>query len=79
MSKCVISCLPQLKEIAKSTPKIRKEILQGANSKILRSIVECIENILRANIQLKKKNIQKLRRHKNILRNISNKGERLNP
>lgn len=77
MSKCVIACLPQLHELAHSSPKKRKLILQSANTKIIRSIVECIQNVLKGNIQMQNKNIQKLRRHKTVLRNIIHKGNRL--
>ena len=54
-----------------------KKILEAANLMIIKSIVECIENVLSGNIHLEKDNFDKLKRHRAILRKISKKGNRL--
>lgn len=70
MSKCVIHHLPKLRELSRTTPKNRRKILEKANLELIKSIVECVENVLRGNIVLKKKCKEKLSRYKKILHQI---------
>lgn len=77
MSKCVIAQLPKLTELSKATPKNRRKILEKANLELIKSIVECIENVLKGNIELKKKCKEKLVRYKSILRKIFSSGNKL--
>lgn len=53
MSQCVVSHLPILDKLANATPKERKKILEKANSSLIKSIVECVENVLKGNVKLK--------------------------
>lgn len=71
MSKCVIKHIHLLNELAKAKPSQRKEILKNANFGLIKSIVECIENVLNGNVKLDKNHIKKLKRHKVQLRKIN--------
>lgn len=77
MSKCVIKHLPVLKELATTTPKKRRKLLEAANLELIKSIVECIENVLKGNVQLKKKCVEKLKRYKTTLHKIFNTTNKL--
>lgn len=77
MSATVFKCLPELKNLAKAKPRERRKLLQVANLMLIRSIVECVQNVLKGNIQLKKCSIDKLRTHKKILRKIRSQGNKL--
>lgn len=77
MSKCVIKHLPVLKELAITTPKKRLKLLEAANLELIKSIVECVENVLKGNVTLKKKCINKLKKFKTILHKIFNTGKKL--
>lgn len=70
MSRCVITHLSKLKELSKATPKNRRKLLEKANLDLIKSIVECVENVLKGNVTLKKKCKEKLSRYKTILRKI---------
>lgn len=77
MSKCVIKHLPTLQELATTTSNKRRKILQVASLQLIKSIVECIENVLKGNVTLKKKCVDKLKKYKTILRKIKNSGKKL--
>lgn len=77
MSKCVIKHLPILKELATSTPKKRRKILEEASLELIKSIVECVENVLKGNVTLKKKCVTKLKKYKTILHKVFNTGKKL--
>lgn len=77
MSQCVFSQLPILERLAKAKPKERKKILESANSTLIQSIVECVENVLVGNVKLKKACLKKLQKFKNILRKINTTGRKL--
>lgn len=77
MSKYVIKHLPVLKELATTSSKKRRMILEDASLELIKSIVECIENVLKGNVTLKKKCVDKLKRYKTILRKIFNSGKKL--
>lgn len=77
MSQCVISQLFKLNELICAKPKDRKKLLEKANTKLIKSIVECIENVLKGNLRLKKQSSEKLRKHKSVLRKIYNSGKKL--
>lgn len=70
MSKCLFKQLPKLNELAQARPKVRKQILEKANLVLIKSIVECIENVLKGNISLTKQCKEKLKKYKGILRKI---------
>lgn len=77
MSQCVISNLPFLDKLSKLPPKERKKMIESANSKLIQSIVECIENVLNGNVVLKEDSVSKPKKHKNILCKIKNAGRKL--
>lgn len=77
MSECVISQLHKLNELVCAKPGEREKLLKKANTKLIKSIVECIENVLKGNIHLKKENTKKLQKHKSVLRKIYNSDNKL--
>lgn len=77
MSECVFKHLSKLNTIAHAKPKIRKQILEKANLALIKSIVECIENVLKGNISLNKQCKEKLKKYKSILRKIFNAEKKL--
>lgn len=77
MSKCVIKNLPVLEERATTTSKKRRKILEDTSLELIKSIVECIENVLKGNVVLKKKCLNKLKKYKSILHKIFSTGQKL--
>lgn len=77
MSQHVISHLPKLKSLIQLTPRKRRDLLEKANLQFIKSIVECVENVMRGNIQLKRECKDKLKKYKAILRKIFNSGNKL--
>lgn len=77
MSQHVISNLPKLKNLINLTPKKRRDLLVKANLQFIKSIVECVENVMSGNIQLKKKCKDKLKKYKAVLRKIFNSDNKL--
>lgn len=77
MSQHVISHLPKLENLIKLTPRKRRDLLEKANLKFIKSIVECIENVMSGNIQLKRECREKLKKYKAVLRKIFNSGNKL--
>lgn len=77
MSQHVISNLPKLKHLIQLAPRKRRELLEKANLQFIKSIVECIENVMRGNIQLKRECKEKLKKYKTILRKIFNSANKL--
>lgn len=70
MSQHVISNLPKLQNLIKLTPKKRRDLLEKASLQFIKSIVECVENVMRGNVQLKRDCREKLNKYKAILRKI---------
>lgn len=70
MSECVVSQLPLLSAIANANPRKRKEMLKSAKFDLIKSIVECIENILKGNFKIKKAILKKLKRYKTVLKKL---------
>lgn len=77
MSQHVIAHLPRLQSLTKLTPRKRRDLLEKANLQFFKSIVECIENVMKGNIQLKKKCREKLLKYKTVLRRILHSGKKL--
>lgn len=67
---CVRKHLPLLQTIQKAKPKLRKEILKNADTSLIKTIIECVHNVLVGNVPLENKNKKKLLRYKNILRSL---------
>lgn len=77
MSQHVISHLPKLQSLIKLTPRKRRDQLEKANLQFIKSIVECIENVMKGNIQLKRECREKLKKYKTVLRRIFHGGNKL--
>lgn len=77
MSQCVFAQLPLLDKLAKASPKERKKILEKANFELIKSIIECTQNVLNGNVELEDKCFIKLKKHKKILRRINSAKEKL--
>lgn len=77
MSKCVIKNLPALHELATTSAKNRRKILEKASLQLIKAIVECIENVLKGNVTLKKSNIKKLKSYKTTICKIFNTKKKL--
>lgn len=76
MSKCVIKHMHLLNALARAKPSERRELLKKSNFGLIKSIVECIENVLNGNVKLDKSHIKKLKRHKTQLRKIHSSGKK---
>lgn len=76
MSTCVIKHIHLLDALAKAKPAERKSILKKSNFGLIKSIVECIENVLDGNVKLDKKRIKKLKKYKAQLRKIYASGRK---
>lgn len=77
MSQRIISHLPKLESLIKLSPRKRRDLLEKANLQFIKSIVECVENVMNGNIQLKRECKEKLKKYKAILRKIFNSGKKL--
>lgn len=77
MTQHIISHLPKLKSLIKLTPRKRRDLLEKANLQFIKSIVECIENVMKGNIQIKRACKEKLRKYKAVLRKIFHSGNKL--
>lgn len=51
-------------------------MLKSSNFGLIKSIVECIENVLDGNVKLDKNRIKKLKKYKNQLRKIYTSGKK---
>lgn len=70
MSSLVRQQAPLLHLLLSAKPFLRRDILKGASSQLILSIVECAVNILSGRINLSKNQIKKLSKHKKLLREI---------
>lgn len=77
MSQCVIKNLPILGKLSKAKPKERKMLLKAASSQLVKSILECIKNVLKGNVSLNRKCIIRLKKHKAVLRSINTRGTKI--
>lgn len=78
MSSLVLKQLPLLELLAKVNGKSRQKILKCCDLDLIEAIAECIFNVLRKNIQLRKTHVNKLRKHKTTLRRLVNPKNKLN-
>ena len=62
-----------LQVLQKAPPKQRKAILSTATRDLVLCISEIVDNILKGNLKLTKKQVARLKRYKNVLRNMANK------
>ena len=66
-----------LRLLTKAKPKVRKALLQNADSDLIRSICECSYNVLQGNVPLNKREKNKLKKYKKELRYLVKKGPTL--
>lgn len=69
MSTCTEQTLELLKLISKS--KNSKKIIQKAPNSVIKSLCECVLNVLHGNVPLTKKQLEHLSKHKRCLRKLS--------
>lgn len=72
MSSLIIKQLPLLELLTKVNVKSRKKILNNCDSNLIKAITECVFNVLRKNVQLTQKRIDKLKKYKGTLRKLAN-------
>lgn len=77
MSQRLISHLSKLEKLIKAKPQKRRLLLQKGSLLFIKTIVECLENVMSGNIQLKRECKQKLMKYKTILRKIFNSENKL--
>lgn len=70
MSSLIKKQAPLLHLLISAKPCLRKDILKGASSELILSIVECAFNVLNGRINLNKKQIKKLSKYKSTIRNL---------
>lgn len=77
MSQRVLADLPKLQSLINLAPQKRRAMLEKSTLKFIKSIVECIENVMKGNIHLESPCKEKLKKHKTVLRRIFNSGKQL--
>lgn len=78
MSELVKRQAPLLHLLVSAKPCLRKDILLGASSQLILSIVECAFNVLNGRINLNENQKKKLSKHKTLLRNIVKNRNKVN-
>lgn len=73
MSKRIKDNQPFLHLLARSGSKRRKQLLQQATKDELTSLFEICLNIIKGNIPLKPKDLKRFKRHKGLLRTLSDR------
>jgi len=73
MYKRLLAQEPFLRLISRSSPKKRKQLLQQASKKELTTLFEICLNIIKGNIPLNSTQFKNLKRHKKLIRTLSNK------
>lgn len=56
--------------LAQAPPKMRKAILTHANEPLVRTLTECVYNVLRGNVPVKACDFKKLKRFRSKLRKV---------
>lgn len=72
MSSLIIKQLPLLEVLTKVNDKSRKKILNCCDQRLTEAIVECVYNVLRNNVKISQKRVEKLKKYKNTLRHLAN-------
>ena len=65
--------LPLLQYPAKGKPRINKAIIEESNPEVIKVICECAKNTLYGNVKLSPVHLNKLKRYKTQLRQLSDK------
>ena len=69
--RCVKRHYKTLRAICKSKAQKRKQILQNASGDVIRSVSQVIKNTLKGNVPVSQRQKDRLRRHKQVLRQLS--------
>jgi len=64
-----------LRVLQRAKPSVRKAILKEADRALVYSICELCDNTLSGNVPLTPAQIQKLKKHKNVLKKLAKRGE----
>ena len=56
-----------LKTLAQSKPHMRKATIKGAGTSLIKCLSDCMNNTLKGNVNMSKRQYRKLRRHKHDL------------
>lgn len=68
-------CKDILRVLKKAKPALRKSILERADKGIIYSICELCDNTLAGNVPLTEKHKRKIKKYKNILRELVKRGD----
>ena len=71
MSARVKKHLPLYKWLCHSNPKSTRAVLQVADKDVIDGLCECSYNVLKGNVPLKPEQKRRLKRHKQVLRELS--------
>lgn len=63
--------LPDLAFLGTCNPKIRKYILENADKKLIDAIRECLHNLLKGNLPIKKNDMKTIKKHKKYIRMVA--------
>ena len=59
-----------LRVILNAKPELRNAMLKNADKKLVRTICECVLNVINGNVKVDDKNKKKLAKHKCLLRKV---------
>jgi len=77
MNRSIRNNIDALRLLAKSKrPKQCKAIIEAADKDLIRCLCECIQNVMVGNVPIPQSKRTRLKRHRNILRNIVDKRTR---
>ena len=62
-----------LRALMTTSPAVTKAIIRSSDRDLVNTLCECCFNVLKGNVQLTPSQKKKLQRHKNTLRQLSNK------
>lgn len=77
MSEALVVQLPLLELLVKVNKCSRNKILKNCDFKLVKAIIECVQNTLNGNVLLEDERIRKLKKYKTVLRKIGDKSENL--
>lgn len=63
----------ELSKLKKLGPSARKKFLKSCSKSCVLKVCECIQNLLKANLEIKPAHLRKLSRHKHTLRELAQK------
>ncbi len=73
MSELLRDIHKELSKLKKLGPIARKKFLKSCSKSCVLKVCECIQNLLKANLEIKPAHLRKLSRHKHTLRELAQK------